>query len=244
MESSSNPALQDININRLAKTFDTTESMTISGTLIKIGLLLVILSMVAAWSWNFTNTNIESALWLTMGASFVGFIVAMIIIFKSPSPSLIILYTALQGVVIGSVSFLFGETYQGIVAQAILFTISITLGMLLLFGFRLVTVTQKLRSMILIATVGVVLFYVLSFIISLFSESFATFVRSGTSGIFIAFVIVVIAALNLLLDFDFIEKGAEKELPKQFEWYGAFGIMVTLIWLYFSILRLLAASRR
>jgi uncharacterized YccA/Bax inhibitor family protein len=179
-----------------------------------------------------------------MSASIAAFIVAMIIIFKSPNPLLIIIYTALQGVVIGSVSFLFGEAYQGIVAQAILFTISITLGMLFLFATRLVTVTQKLRSMILIATLGVLLFYLFSFVISLFSQSFSDFVNSGTSGVLIALVIVFIAALNLLLDFDFIEKGAEKELPKQFEWYGAFGIMVTLIWLYFSILRLLAASRR
>jgi uncharacterized YccA/Bax inhibitor family protein len=244
MESSSNPALQDKNIKRLEKTFDSSDSMTISGTLIKIGLLLAIVSVVGAWSWNFTGANTDSALWLTMGASIAAFVVALIIIFKSPNPALIIIYTALQGVVIGSVSFVFGEAYQGIVAQAILFTLSITLGMLFLFATRLVTVTQKLRSMILIATLGVVLFYVFSFIISLFSQSFADFVNSGTSGIFIAFVIVVIAALNLLLDFDFIEKGAEKELPKQFEWYGAFGIMVTLIWLYFSILRLLAASRR
>jgi uncharacterized YccA/Bax inhibitor family protein len=244
VESSSNPALQDKNIKRLAKTFDTTESMTIPGTLSKIGLLLAIVSLVGAWSWNFTSSNIESAFWLTTGASIAAFVVALLIIFKSPNPALIVAYTALQGVVIGSVSFLFGEAYQGIVAQAILFTLSITLGMLFLFATRLVTVTQKLRSMILIATVGVVLFYVLSFIISLFSQSFSDFVSAGTSGVFIAFVIVVIAALNLLLDFDFIEKGSENELPKQFEWYGAFGIMVTLIWLYFSILRLLAASRR
>lgn len=244
MESSSNPALQDKNINRLSKTFDSTESMTISGTLSKIAFLLAIVSIVGAWSWNFTSSNIESAFWLTTGASIAALVVALIIIFKSPNPVLIVVYTALQGVVIGAVSFLFGEAYQGIVAQAILFTLSITLGMLFLFATRLVTVTKKLRSMILIATVGVVLFYVLSFIIGLFSQSFNDFVSTGTSGVVIAFVIVVIAALNLLLDFDFIEKGAEKELPKQFEWYGAFGIMVTLIWLYFSILRLLAASRR
>jgi uncharacterized YccA/Bax inhibitor family protein len=244
VESSSNPALQDKNIKRLSKTFDSVESMTIAGTLVKIGFLLALVSIVGAWSWSLTSSNLESAFWLTTGASIAAFIVALIIIFKSPNPVLIVAYTALQGVVIGAVSFLFGETYQGIVAQAILFTLSITLGMLFLFATRLVTVTQKLRSMILIATVGVVLFYVLSFIISLFSQSFADFVSAGTSGVVIAFVIVVIAALNLLLDFDFIEKGVEKELPKQFEWYGAFGIMVTLIWLYFSILRLLAASRR
>jgi len=96
----------------------------------------------------------------------------------------------------------------------------------------------------LIATFGVVIFYLISFIVGLFSPAFTEFTSSGTSGVVIALIIVVIASLNLLLDFDFISKGVEKKLPKQFEWYGAFGIMVTLIWLYFSILRLLAASRR
>lgn len=243
MQSSSNPALQDKNIKRLSKSIDNAESMTVSGTVSKIGLLLAIVSLVGVWSWNYTNTNPDTAALLTIGSSIAALIVALVIIFKSPNPFLIILYTALQGVVIGAVSFLFGAEFQGIVTQAILFTISITLGMLFLFTTGLVTVTQKLRSMILIATVGVLIFYLLSFVISIFSQSFADFVSTGTSGVVIALVIVFIAALNLLLDFDFIEKGAKKELPKQFEWYGAFGIMVTLIWLYFSILRLLAASR-
>jgi uncharacterized YccA/Bax inhibitor family protein len=179
-----------------------------------------------------------------MISSFSAFIIGMIIIFKSPSPLLVTLYAGLEGVVIGAVSFLFGTAYQGIVAQAILFTISITIGMLFLYAFKLVAVTERLRSIILISTLGVVLFYLFSFLISLFSPSFSNFVNTGTSGVVIALIIVVIAALNLLLDFDFIDKGVEKELPKQFEWYSAFGIMVTLIWLYFSILRLLAASRR
>lgn len=244
MDSSSNPALQKSNIDRLATTFQSSDTMTTSGTLAKIGWLLTVLSIVAAFSWNFTDTNPTQALALTMISSLAALVVALIIIFKKPNPVLVSLYAALQGVVIGSVSFVFGDSYQGIVAQAILFTLSITLGMLFLFAFKLVTVTQKLRSIILISTVGVMFFYIISFIISLFSTRFSDFIYSGTSGIVIALVIVIIAALNLLLDFDFIEKGVKKELPKEFEWYSAFSIMVTIIWLYFSILRLLAASRR
>jgi uncharacterized YccA/Bax inhibitor family protein len=244
MQSSSNPALQNSNINRLAGTLSASSTMTRSGTLMKIVWLLFVLSAVGAWAWRFTETNINSALALSFGASIIGFIVALIIIFKKPNPVLVTIYAALQGVLIGSISFLFGNEYQGIVAQAILFTIAITIGMLFLYGFKLVTVTEKLRSIILISTLGVLIFYLLSFVISIFSDTFANFVYSGTSGIVIAAIIVVIAALNLLLDFDFIDKGVDKKLPKQFEWYGAFGIMVTLIWLYFSILRLLAASRR
>jgi uncharacterized YccA/Bax inhibitor family protein len=244
METSSNPALQQKNITRLAKTLESKETMTTSGTLTKIGWLLTVLTLAGAWSWNFTYSNTSDAIWLSMLSSFAALLIGMIIIFKKPSPILVTLYAVLQGIVIGSVSFLFGSEYQGIVSQAILFTISITLGMLFLYAFKLVTVTKKLRSIILISTVGVLLFYLVSFLISLFSTRFSDFIYSGTSGVVIAFIIVFIAALNLLLDFDFIDKGVEKELPKQFEWYGAFGIMVTLIWLYFSILRLLAASRR
>lgn len=244
MQSSSNPALQKNNIDRLTKSLSSTEAMTRSGTLIKILWLLVVLSVVAAWSWRLADNNPSSALTLSFGASIAGFILAMVIIFKKPNAILVTLYAAMQGLLIGAISFVFGSEYQGIVTQAVLFTISITFGMLFLYGFKLVTVTKKLQSMILIATVGVALFYLISFIISLFSSSFADFVYTGTSGVVIAAVIVVIAALNLLLDFDFIDKGVKQELPKQFEWYGAFGIMVTLIWLYFSILRLLAASRR
>lgn len=244
MDSSSNPALQANNINRLAKTLTSSENMTVAGTLSKIGWLLFVLSSVATWSWSFTEQNPTRALTLTLASSFTAFILAMVIIFKKPSPVLVTIYAALEGVVIGAVSFLFGTAYRGIVTQAIVFTLSITLGMIFLYATNLVTVTNKLRSVILISTVGVAIFYFASFIISLFSTTFSDFVYSGTSGIVIALIIVIIAAMNLLLDFDFITKGVKNELPKQFEWYGAFGIMVTLIWLYFSILRLLVASRR
>lgn len=244
MDSSSNPALQKSNVDRLAKTLSASKTMTKTGTLVKIFWLLLVLSSVAAWAWNFTDSNPSSAISLSFGASIAAFVVAMIIIFKKPNALLVTIYAALEGLLIGAISFVFGSQYQGIVTQAILFTISITFGMLFLYGFKLVTVTKRLQSMILIATLGIALFYLFSFLISLFSPSFTDFVYSGTSGVIIAAIIVIIAALNLLLDFDFIDKGVDQELPKQFEWYGAFGIMVTLIWLYFSILRLLAASRR
>ena len=244
MESSSNPALNKKYIDRLSKTLESSESMTMSGTIIKIFWLLCVLSATGVWAWGFTENSPSSAFALTIGASITGFVLAMVIIFKKPSALLVTLYAAVQGILVGSISFLFSDTYQGIIAHAILFTICITLGMLFLFATRLVTVTKKLYSIILISTVGVLFFYVASFIISLFSSSFADFVYTGTSGVIFALIIVIIAALNLLLDFDFIDKGIQKELPKQFEWYGAFGIMVTLIWLYFSILRMLAASRR
>lgn len=244
MQQSSNPVFSDKRIRSLKDTLESTEHMTVAGSLVKTGLLLTVLVAFAAWSWVFTDNNPTQAGLLTLGASIAALIVALIIIFKKPSPLLVTLYAGLEGIVIGAISFLFGNEFQGIVLQAVTLTLSVTFGMLFLYSTGLVKVTQKLRSIILIATFGVLLFYIVSFIIGLFSASFTNAINSGSLGIVIAAVIVLIAALNLLLDFDFIDKGSQQKLPKQMEWYAAFGLMVTLIWLYISILRLLAASRR
>ncbi len=243
MQESSNPVLSDKAIKRLKATITGDEVMTVNGSLMKTGLLLALLIGVGAWSWTFTESNPDSAGILTLGASIGALVTAMIIIFTKPSAVLALIYTALQGVVIGAVSFLFNSDMQGIVLQAVSLTIAVTLSMLVLYTTGLVKVTEKLRSVIIIATVGVLFFYLITFLVSLFSPSFYDLVTTGSTGVVFAGIIVLIAALNLLLDFDFIDKGAEKELPKQFEWYAAFGLMVTLIWLYISILRLLAASR-
>lgn len=243
MQESSNPVLSDKAIKRLKATITGDEVMTVNGSLMKTGLLLALLIGVGAWSWTFTESNPDSAGILTLGASIGALVTAMIIIFTKPSAVLALIYTALQGVVIGAVSFLFNSDMQGIVLQAVSLTIAVTLSMLVLYTTGLVKVTEKLRSVIIIATVGVLFFYLITFLVGLFSPSFYDLVTTGSTGVVFAGIIVLIAALNLLLDFDFIDKGAEKELPKQFEWYAAFGLMVTLIWLYISILRLLAASR-
>jgi uncharacterized YccA/Bax inhibitor family protein len=164
-------------------------------------------------------------------------------VFKKPSPVLIVPYALGQGIVLGAISQLFGSAYQGIVLQAVYLTLAVSLSMFVLYSTGLVKVTEKLRSVILIATVGVLIYYLGTFLIGLFSPAFIDTINSGTLGVVLGGVIVLIAALNLLLDFDFIDRGAEQKLPKQFEWYAAFGLMVTLIWLYMSILRMLAASR-
>jgi uncharacterized YccA/Bax inhibitor family protein len=242
MQNSSNPVFSDKLLKKFS-TKDTTETMTVNGSLIKTGFLLAVLIAVSAWSWSFTETDPGRAGLLTIGASISALVVALVIIFTKPNAILSILYAALQGVVIGSISFLFGSEMQGIVLQAISLTLAVTLSMLVLYTTGLVKVTEKLRSVIIIATVGVMFFYLLSFVIGLFSDSFYALVTTGSTGVVISGVIVLVAALNLLLDFDFIDKGTEKELPKQFEWYAAFGLMVTLVWLYISILRMLAASR-
>ena len=242
MQQSSNPVFNDKVIRRSSDGITDKQSMTVTGSIIKTGFLLAILLATAAWSWSYTEANSSSAGWITFGASIAAFVVAMIMIFR-PSPVLAIAYAGLQGVVMGAISFLFNDSAQGIVLQAVSLTISVFFAMLLLYSTGIVKVTERVRSMIIIATVGVFFFYLITFIIGLFSSSFYDTVFSGNIGVFIGGIIVLIAALNLLLDFDFIDRGSRQELPKQFEWYAAFGLMVTLIWLYLSILRLLAASR-
>ena len=242
MQQSSNPVFNDKVIRRSSDGITDKQSMTVSGSIVKTGFLLAILLVTAAWSWSYTEANSSSAGWITFGASIAAFVVAMIMIFR-PSPVLAIAYAGLQGVVMGAISFLFNDSAQGIVLQAVSLTISVFFAMLLLYSTGIVKVTERVRSMIIIATVGVFFFYLITFIIGLFSSSFYDTVFSGNIGVFIGGIIVLIAALNLLLDFDFIDRGSRQELPKQFEWYAAFGLMVTLIWLYLSILRLLAASR-
>jgi len=243
MQKSSNPVLSDKAIKRLKSTITGDEVMTVNGSLFKTGILLAILLAVSAWSWTYTEANPDIAGTLTLVGSVGALVTAMIIIFTKPSALLAIIYTGLQGLAIGAISFLFNSDMQGIVLQAVSLTIAVTLSMLVLYTTGLVKVTEKLRSVIIIATVGVLFFYLLTFIVGLFSSSFYDLVTTGSTGVVISGVIVLIAALNLLLDFDFIDKGSEKELLKQFEWYAAFGLMVTLIWLYISILRLLAVSR-
>ena len=128
--------------------------------------------------------------------------------------------------------------------QAVLLTLAVTLGMFFLYGTGLVKVTQKFRSVIIIATVGLLIYLGAELLLSLFIPGFLSIVTTGLTGFIIGLVIVIIAALNLLLDFDTISRGVANRLSKKAEWYAAFGLMVTLIWLYLSILRMLAAARR
>lgn len=246
MQQSSNPALKDTVIKRVAKSVESSDHMTVSGSLTKTGFLLAILTGFAIWTWNLMSTDSSRALTWMFGASIGAFIVALLIIFWRPHPILAMIYAAAEGIVIGSISFLFNAESQGIVLQATTLTLAITLSMLFLYATRMVTVTQKLRSVIIIATFGVLVFYLLTFIIGLFSSGFYEMIFSGSNGVWgvvIPAIIVIIAALNLLLDFDFIERGSDKKLPKQFEWYAGFSLMVTLVWLYISILRMLGVSQ-
>jgi hypothetical protein len=182
---------------------------------------------------------------MIIGGAIGGLVIAIVLMFKKEwAGYLAPLYALLEGLFIGAVSSFFNETYPGIVMQAVGLTFSVGIGMYFLYAMRIIRATEKFKSVIITATVGIALFYFAIMILGMFSvdiDQTMHFVNGGGPlGIGFSLVVVVIAALNLILDFDMIEQGAEMGAPKYMEWYGAFGLMVTFVWLYMEILRLLS----
>jgi uncharacterized YccA/Bax inhibitor family protein len=218
---------------------------TVQGTMSKTFLLLGILSGTALWSW-----HAMAAESLSMGvipaAGIAGFILAMITIFKpTVSPWTAPVYAAMEGVFLGAISHIievqkFAEGYPGIAMQAVMLTAGTLLIMLFLYGSGTIRVTERLRAGIIMATGAVFVFYMISMLLRLFGVA-VPFGLGANPVISIGFSLFVVglAAFNLLLDFDFIEEAARRGAPKYMEWYGAFGLIVTLVWLYLEILRLL-----
>ena len=234
MMRTANPALN-------AKTFDVaregTRVMTIQGTVSRTAMLLALLFAATMLSWNPAEPQTQ---WILIGA-IAGFVVALITIFnKKAAPFTAPLYAVCEGVFLGAISSMFERMYPGIVFQAILLTFG-TLGALLLaYTSRLIKPTENLKLGIAAATGGIALFYLVSMIMGFFGSGFSVINSRGPVGIIFSGIVVVIAALNLVLDFDFIEQGVERGAPKYMEWYAAFGLVVTLVWLYLEILRLLS----
>jgi uncharacterized YccA/Bax inhibitor family protein len=172
-----------------------------------------------------------------------GLIIAILTIFKKEwSPVTVPLYAILEGLALGSVSYLYNTQYEGIIIQAVSLTVLILFSMLFAYRTKIIKPTENFKLGVFAATGGVVLLYFISFIMSFFGEGISLLSSQNSSmmSIGLSLVIIVIASLNLVIDFDFIEEGAEKGAPKYMEWYGAFGLLVTLIWLYLEILRMLA----
>ena len=173
-----------------------------------------------------------------------GFIVAMVTIFKKEwSPVTAPIYALLEGLLLGGVSAMLELRFHGIAIQAVALTFGTLVAMLLAYRSGLIKVTDKLRLGIVAATGGIAVFYLLQFILGFFGVHFTTINGSSPIGIGFSIVVVIVAALNLVLDFDLIENGASSGAPKYMEWYSAFALMITLIWLYFEILRLLSKVR-
>ncbi len=246
MMRTSNPALNNATFTGIGKTTINAESMTIQGTVNKSLVLLVLLSLSAAWTWRAYLIGHDPRAvmpWLLVGG-IGGFIVALITVFKKAwSPVTAPFYAVLEGLVLGSLSAIFEARYPGIVVQAVGLTFGTLFGLLLAYKSGLIRATERFKLGVVAATGGIALFYVITMVLGFFNIHIPYIYENGLIGIGFSLFVVVIAALNLVLDFDFIEQGVAHSVPKYMEWYGAFGLMVTLIWLYLEILRLLSKMR-
>jgi uncharacterized YccA/Bax inhibitor family protein len=226
---------------------DSRGGMTINGTVNRAG-ILVLLVVAAAWfSWS-QSTVVGSRIvsvspYTTIGA-IGGFIVALITIFaKKTAPITAPIYAVLEGLFLGGISAVFEARFPGIAAQAVFATFGTLLGLLLAYRSGLIRATENFKLGVFAATAGIALLYLVGFILSFFGKGIPYIHESGWFGIGFSLFVVTIAALNLVLDFDFIEQGASAGAPKYMEWYAAFGLLVTLVWLYIEILRLLSKMR-
>ncbi|MAV79983.1 MAG: hypothetical protein CBD31_04535 [Flavobacteriaceae bacterium TMED171] len=220
-----------------------TENMTINGTVNKTATCLLLLVGTGYLTFN----TISPGILIACGIG--GFIVAIITVFKKEwAPITVPLYAILEGGLLGGISFIYNSLYDGIVTNAIFLTVGILLSLLISYRSGYIKPTENFKLGIFAATGGIAIVYLINFVMGFFGSSMGIMQVDNASPMSIGFsvLVVIIAALNLVLDFDFIEEGAEKGAPKYMEWYGAFGLLVTLIWLYLEILRLLAKlnSRR
>lgn len=222
------------------------EPMTVNGTIQITALLGVLVMIAASFTWSrMTMGYTDLAMMLTSGGAIVGFILALIVAFTR-NKYLVPVYAVCEGLFLGGISATFEASYPGIVSQAVAGTFAALFSMLILYKSNVIRCTEKFRSIVFVATVSIAAVYLINFIGSFFHLSVPLINSASPAGIAVSAIICVVAALNLITDFDFIEQGAQNMLPKDFEWYGAFGLMVTIVWLYLEILRLLAKlqSRR
>ena len=241
---STNPVLKE---SAFAGAIPTGETMTIQGTVNKTGLLLLFVVATAAWTWGLSHSPTPAAVYPWMlGGAIGGFVVALVTIFKKEwSPISAPIYALLEGLVLGGISAFFERSYPGIAAQAISLTFGVLFVLLLAYKMRIVQATRGFKLGVIAATGGIAIVYLINMAMSLFFHTQMSFLNASTPlGIGISLFVVIIASLNLIIDFDMIETGARMGAPKYMEWYGAFGLMVTLIWLYMEMLRLLSKVRR
>jgi uncharacterized YccA/Bax inhibitor family protein len=244
---SGNPALAE---NRFRSTvlddvFINENAMTVKGTMQKFGFLFLMVLGTSFYSWKefAQGGNVTPMMWV---GAIGGLAIAITLAFKPMlSPWLAPLYALLQGLFIGAISAMYNSAFATIAPNIIINAVGLTFGvaaaMYLLFSFKIIKATEKFKSVIISATVGIAIFYVLVIILRALGYDNMPFLHEGSIlGIVFSLFVVSIAALNLILDFDMIERGTEMGAPKYMEWYGAFGLMVTMVWLYLEILRLLS----
>jgi len=241
---SGNPVLKD---STFKQPFEIAgERMTLPGTVNKTAMLLAMTVITAAYTWGrFMQTGDPASVsGLLMLGLIGGLIVAIVTVFKpTAAPYTAPAYALLEGLALGGISAMVETRFPGIVIQAVALTFGTLFCLLVAYRSGLIKATENFKLGVVAATGGIMLLYVVSFVMGFFGRSIGFIHEGGTFGILFSAFVVVIAALNLVLDFDFIESGVEQGAPKYMEWYGAFGLMVTLIWLYLEILRLLSKSR-
>lgn len=226
---------------------DTTDRMTINGTITATGVLTVLLLLSAVVGWNAVESNpftVELPGWFFIALiAAVGSAIATIL---KPAWARITgpLYALAEGLVLGAISHLYEFQFDGIVLQAAAGTVGVLAVMLFLYATRIIEVTDKLRMGIIMATGAIALVYLVNIVLRLFGAEMPFLHDTGTVGILISVVIVGVAAMNLLLDFDFVERGVASGAPAKLEWYAAFGLLITLVWLYLELLRLLSKLQR
>lgn len=223
------------------------EIMSLEGTVNKTAFLLLLVAAGAAWVWTRYFQSLDPAVIMPyMIAGLIGGLVAALVTIFLPAWARISapVYAAAQGLALGGISAFYEQQLHGIVFQAIGLTFGVLAVMLLAYRSGLIKVTDRFRMIVVAATGGIALLYFASIVLSFFGVTVPFIHQGGTFGIVFSLVVVGIAAANLALDFDFIQRGVEHGAPKLMEWYAAFGVMVTLIWLYLEILRLLAKLRR
>ena len=219
-------------------------AMTVRGTLNKFGFLFLMVMGTAFYSWKefAGGGNVQPLIWI---GALGGLVVAIVIIFKKEwAPYLAPAYALLEGLFVGAISAYYNEAFAAkapnLIINAVGLTFGVAIAMYLLYSFRIIKATEKFKAVIITATAGIAIFYMITWVLSFFGVQIPFLHEGSAMGIGFSLFVVAIAALNLILDFDMIEKGTELGAPKYMEWYGAFGLMVTIIWLYLEILRLLS----
>lgn len=245
MMRSGNPALNDDTFAAERAQREGT-AMTIQGTVNKTGITLFILMAAAMYTWTRHAQGYPMGGLMLLGG-LGGFVVAMITVFKkTAAPYTTPLYGALEGLFLGGLSATYEARYPGIVMNAVGLTFGTLFALLLAYTSRLIAVTDNMRLGVAAATGGLMILYLINMVMGLFGVHMPFIHQGGPVGIIFSLFVVGLAAFNLVMDFDFIERGADSNAPKYMEWYGAFGLVVTLVWLYLEMLRLLAKlqSRR
>ncbi|MEZ0469694.1 Bax inhibitor-1/YccA family membrane protein [Luteimonas salinilitoris] len=246
---SGNPALKDSTFLDLGSGTVVSrpgEVMTLNGTVNKTGVLLLLTVLTAAFAWSQVEFGVDGRpqpgfgmyLW---GGAIGGLVIALVTIFKKQwAPVTAPLYALVEGFFLGAISAMYNNLYEGIVIQAVMLTFGTLFALLFAYRSGLIKATENFKLGVVAATGGIFLVYMATIVLRMFGIDMPMIHDNGIVGIGFSLFVIVIAALNLVLDFDFIETGVEQGAPKYMEWYGAFGLIVTLVWLYIEFLRLLA----